>query len=103
MIKRTTLTLLVAAVIFTTAAYAGQYDLDNIRSDIAQLNHEWAENGWNNSVFGEESDLVALMEKYDYLTGNKELVDFVKAEFDRESDPVEKHRLRQLYWDISLT
>ncbi|MCP4229438.1 MAG: hypothetical protein GY771_04735, partial [bacterium] len=103
MVKKIIYTLLVATVIFSIMASAAQYDLDEIRSDLTRLNHEWAENGWNNSVFGEESDMVALMEKYDYLTGNKELVDFVKTEFDKETDPVKKQQLRLLYWDTSAT
>jgi len=103
MIKKITIALLITATSLSITAYGADIDLDKVRTDLAQLNHEWAENGWNNSVFGEESDLVALMEKYDYLTGNKELVDFVKAEFDREADPVKKQQLRMLYWDLSLT
>lgn len=96
---------LTAVAIFASAfsAQATEFDLDKIREDLAAMNREWAEEIWNADVYGETVDRASVMAKYPYLSDNKELVDFVKAEYEAEIDPVEKRRLRLLYWDISGT
>ncbi|UCE26686.1 MAG: hypothetical protein JSW52_10105 [Candidatus Coatesbacteria bacterium] len=96
---------LTAAAVFASAfsAQAAEFDLNKIREDLATMNQEWAEEIWNADAYGEEVDRASIMAKYPYLSDNKELVDFVKAEYEAETDPVEKRRLRLLYWDISGT
>jgi len=105
--KRTAKMIKTAAVILVLAAAAGTYgaefDLDQVRRDVEALNREWTEEVWNGDAYGEVVDRASLMAKYPYLTNNKELVDFLKSEYESEKDPVEKQRLRLLYWDISGT
>jgi hypothetical protein len=92
-----------AITIIALAAPAKEFDLGKIREDLAAMNHEWAEEIWNADVYGEPVDRASIIEKYPYLSDNKDLVDFLKTGYESESDPVEKQRLRLLYRDISST
>jgi hypothetical protein len=86
-----------------SVAHPGEFNLDIIREDVEAMNREWAEEIWNADVYGETVDRASVLAKYPYLSNNKELVDFLKGKYEAETDPVEKRRLRLLYWDISGT
>jgi hypothetical protein len=92
-----------AIIATASTAPAAEFDLEKIREDLAAMNREWAEEIWNADVYGEPVDRASVIVKYPNLSDNKELVDFIKTEYETEMGPVEKRRLRLLYWDISRT
>ena len=85
------------------AAETPAYDLAKILADDERLYREWSQAEWDNSVYGEESDIAGLLEKYSYLSNDAGLLTFLREREAAAADPVEKRRLHYLYRDLATT
>ncbi len=88
-------------IMLTATVSAVEYDLDQIRDRTAAMYNDILTAYWENDTQGGDIDITEFWADYTDITGDPELLAYVKEEMDKADDETEERRLRLLYAELT--